>query len=43
ARFPLTAQALPTVLATPAEERFELGIRLMLSGIPPKGTTTPPT
>ncbi|RJO73369.1 TetR family transcriptional regulator [Nocardia panacis] len=33
ARFPLTAQALPAILATPADERFALGVRLMLSGI----------
>ena len=33
ARFPLTAQALPGMLNTAAEDRFELGIQLMLSGI----------
>jgi TetR/AcrR family tetracycline transcriptional repressor len=33
ARFPLTAQALPGILNTAAEDRFELGIQLMLSGI----------
>ncbi len=32
-RFPLTAQAFPAVLATTADERFELGIRLLLSGL----------
>jgi TetR/AcrR family tetracycline transcriptional repressor len=32
-RFPLTAQALPGMLNTAAEDRFELGIQLMLSGI----------
>jgi TetR/AcrR family tetracycline transcriptional repressor len=30
ARFPLTSKALPTILSTSAEERFELGIQLML-------------
>jgi TetR/AcrR family transcriptional regulator, tetracycline repressor protein len=34
ARFPLTAQALPGMLNTAAEDRFEMGIKLMLSGIP---------
>jgi len=33
ARFPLTAQALPGMLNTAAEDRFELGVHLMLSGI----------
>src|ERR1700758_2867086 len=33
ARFPLTAQALPGMLNTAAEDRFELGVQLMLSGI----------
>lgn len=33
ARFPLTAQALPGMLNTVAEDRFELGVQLMLSGI----------
>jgi TetR/AcrR family transcriptional regulator, tetracycline repressor protein len=32
-RFPLTAQALPAIPNTTAEDRFELGIRLLLSGI----------
>jgi TetR/AcrR family tetracycline transcriptional repressor len=32
ARFPLTVQAFPAILTTPADERFELGMRLMLSG-----------
>ncbi|WP_430336066.1 TetR/AcrR family transcriptional regulator [Rhodococcus sp. ACT016] len=31
ARFPLTAQALPAILTTPGDDRFELGLRLMLS------------
>ena len=31
ARFPLTVQAFPVVLTTPADERFELGMELMLS------------
>jgi TetR/AcrR family transcriptional regulator, tetracycline repressor protein len=34
-RFPLTSQALPTILTTSAEERFQLGIQLMLSGVEP--------
>jgi TetR/AcrR family tetracycline transcriptional repressor len=33
ARFPLTAQALPGMLNTAAEDRFDLGVQLMLSGI----------
>ena len=33
ARFPLTAQALPGMLNTAVEDRFELGVQLMLSGI----------
>jgi TetR/AcrR family tetracycline transcriptional repressor len=32
ARFPLTVQAFPAVLTMPADDRFELGMRLMLSG-----------
>ena len=32
-RFPLTSQALPAILTTSAEERFELGLQLMLSGV----------
>ena len=32
ARFPLTVQAFPAILTTPADDRFELGLRLMLSG-----------
>ena len=32
ARFPLTAQALPILLGTTADDHFELGIQLMLSG-----------
>jgi Tetracyclin repressor-like, C-terminal domain len=31
-RFPLTSQALPTILKTSADERFQLGLQLMLSG-----------
>ena len=34
-RFPLTSQALPTILTTSAEERFQLGIELMLCGVQP--------
>lgn len=30
-QFPLTSQALPTVLATSADERFQLGIHLLLA------------
>lgn len=30
-RFPLTSQALPTILKTSADERFQLGLQLMLS------------
>ena len=37
ARFPLTAQAFPAILTTPADDRFELGMRLMLSGITTAG------
>jgi TetR/AcrR family tetracycline transcriptional repressor len=33
ARFPLTSKALPTILTTSADERFRLGLQLMLSGI----------
>ncbi len=33
ARFPLTSKALPTILTTSADERFRLGLKLMLSGI----------
>jgi TetR/AcrR family transcriptional regulator, tetracycline repressor protein len=32
-RFPLTSQALPTILTTSAEERFQFGVQLMLSGV----------
>lgn len=32
-RFPLTSQALPAILTTSADERFELGLQLMLSGV----------
>ena len=32
-RFPLTSQALPTILTTSADERFQLGLRLMLAGV----------
>jgi TetR/AcrR family tetracycline transcriptional repressor len=32
-QFPLTAQALPTILTTSADERFQLGLQLMLSGV----------
>jgi len=32
-RFPLTSQALPTILTTSADERFQLGLQLMLSGL----------
>jgi TetR/AcrR family transcriptional regulator, tetracycline repressor protein len=38
-RFPLTAQALPTIPNTTAEDRFELGLKLMLSSI--TATTNP--
>jgi hypothetical protein len=31
--FPLTSKALPTILTTSADERFRLGLQLMLSGI----------
>jgi TetR/AcrR family tetracycline transcriptional repressor len=31
-RFPLTSQALPTILKTSADERFRIGLQLMLSG-----------
>jgi TetR/AcrR family tetracycline transcriptional repressor len=31
--FPLTAQALPTVMATSADERFQLGVQLMLADV----------
>jgi TetR/AcrR family tetracycline transcriptional repressor len=31
--FPLTSQALPTILNTTADERFQLGLQLMLSGV----------
>ncbi|MBU3062939.1 TetR/AcrR family transcriptional regulator [Nocardia sp. NEAU-G5] len=34
ARFPRTAQALPEIVSTPADERFELGLQLLLSGVP---------
>jgi TetR/AcrR family transcriptional regulator, tetracycline repressor protein len=33
ARFPLTSEAWPAILNTSAEERFELGLRLMLGGL----------
>lgn len=33
ARFPLTSKALPAILKTNAEKRFELGLRLMLAGV----------
>jgi TetR/AcrR family tetracycline transcriptional repressor len=33
ARFPLTSKALPTILNTNAEKRFELGLRLILAGV----------
>jgi TetR/AcrR family tetracycline transcriptional repressor len=33
ARFPLTSKALPAILNTSADERFELGVRLMLAGV----------
>jgi hypothetical protein len=33
ARFPLTSKALPTILTTSADERFRLGLQLMVSGI----------
>ncbi len=33
ARFPLTSQALPTILTTSADERFQLGLQLMISGV----------
>ena len=42
ARFPLTAQALPGILNTTAEERFELGLQLMLSGIAESAAETQP-
>lgn len=32
-RFPLTAQALPTILGTDQEQRFQLAMRITLSGI----------
>ncbi len=34
ARFPLAAEALPILLTTSVEDHFELGLQLMLSGIP---------
>jgi TetR/AcrR family transcriptional regulator, tetracycline repressor protein len=34
-RFPLAARALPEVLNSTADDRFELGMQLMLSGIAP--------
>ena len=33
ARFPLTSQALPTILTSSADQRFQLGLQLMLSGV----------
>lgn len=33
ARFPLTSKALPAILNTSADERFEVGVRLMLAGV----------
>jgi TetR/AcrR family tetracycline transcriptional repressor len=32
-RFPLTSNALPTILTTSADERFQLGVQLLLSGV----------
>jgi TetR/AcrR family tetracycline transcriptional repressor len=37
-RFPLAAQALPAILNTDAEERFDEGVQLMLSGIPKRSS-----
>ncbi|MFE3260362.1 TetR/AcrR family transcriptional regulator C-terminal domain-containing protein [Nocardia sp. NPDC059229] len=39
ATFPLTAQAFPVILGSSPEHRFELGIRLMLSGIAASSAT----
>ncbi|MGA7132728.1 MAG: TetR/AcrR family transcriptional regulator C-terminal domain-containing protein [Mycobacterium sp.] len=33
ARFPLTSKALPAILNSSVEKRFELGLRLMLAGV----------
>ena len=37
ARFPLTAQALPILLSTTADDHFELGLKLMLADIDKPG------
>ena len=43
ARFPLTSQALPGILNTAADDRFELGIQLLLSGIAESAAATKST
>ena len=41
ARFPLTVKAFPAVLAAPADDRFELGLRLMLGDATAAGDFRP--